>query len=256
MLTRRPFEEGVILKTRRDMDKMRSAGACVSNVLRRLSSEVKPGLPGSYLEELCRKILERDYASYRVEKSEDFPSYLSVSLNETAVHGVPSSARIRQGDLVTLDLALRIDGWFADSALTVAAGPVSPENMALLRAAREANEAGIAAVHGGGRLGDIGAAIAEFLATTGMRVVENLAGHGVGQSLHEAPTVLHRGERGIGAPIVPGMVFTVEPVVCLGRPEIERGEDGYCLRTTDGRPTALFEHTISVTSEGVECLTR
>jgi methionyl aminopeptidase len=190
-----------------------------------------------------------------VEHTGEFPRFLSVSINETAVHGVPGPEKFSGGDLVTLDLALRIDGWYGDAALTVPVGTVAPERMRLLEAARAATDAGIAAVRAGGRLGDVGAAIGRVLSRDDFRVIENLAGHGVGMELHEAPTVLHSGEAGVGAPIVPGMVFTVEPVVTAGEPIVVAGDDGYSFVTRDGEPTALFEHTIAVTADGVRTLT-
>ncbi|MFO7848349.1 MAG: type I methionyl aminopeptidase [Spirochaetia bacterium] len=244
-----------MLKTRRDLKRLTFSGSCVARTLSRIASEVKPGVPSSYLEEVCRSFLAKELSGFRVEHSRMFPRYLAVSINETAVHGIPGDTLLRGGDLVTLDLALKIDGWYGDSALTVPVGTLSPEKMRIIEAAKEATDAGIRAIRPGGRLGDIGAAVGKVLAERGLRVIENLAGHGVGMELHEPPTVLHSGEAGVGDPIVPGMVFTVEPVVTPGEPIVVAGEDGYGLVTRDGAPTASFEHTLAVTSEGVVCLT-
>ena len=250
-----PYDDGVVLKTRLDLRKLAESGRCVARTLAVVAAEVKPGVPASYLEELCNSFLEKEYAESILEMPEDFPHYISVSVNEVAVHGVPTSLRLRGGDIVTLDVALRLDGWFGDSAVTVPVGTVAPARMRLIEHERGATEAGIAAVKAGGRLGDIGAAVSRKAESCGCRIIENLAGHGVGQELHEAPTVLHSGERSVGPPIVPGMVFTVEPVLTTGDPIVVPEGDGPAFRTRDGSITALFEHTIAVTSEGVWKLT-
>lgn len=254
-LSKVPYEEGVVLKTRLDLKRLSFAGVCVARTLSRIASEVKSGVPASYLEEVCTGFLAAEYSGFSIEHSKMFPYHLAVSINETAVHGIPDRTLLRRGDLVTLDLALKVDGWYGDSALTVPVGSLSPEKMRLMEAAREATAAGIAAIHPGGRLGDIGAAVGRVLSERGLRIIENLAGHGVGMELHEPPTVLHSGEAGVGAPIVPGMVFTVEPVITSGEPIVIDKGDGYGLVTRDGAPAASFEHTLAVTSEGVICLT-
>ena len=250
-----PYDDGVVLKTRFDLEKLSEAGRCVARTLAVAAAEVKPGVPASYLEEVCKGFLEKEYGERVLETPEDFPHFISISENEVAVHGVPSSRRLRGGDIVTLDVALRLDGWFGDAAVTVPVGTIAPAKMRLIEHAKSATEAGIAAVKAGGRLGDIGAAITTELGPCECRVIENLAGHGVGQELHEAPTVLHSGESSIGQPIVPGMVFTVEPVLTAGDPIVVKESGGPAMRTRDGEVTALFEHTIAVTSDGVWKLT-
>lgn len=255
-LSKIPYDEGVELKTRMDMRRLSFAGKAVAQALAYTEKEVKPGVTALYLEEVCRTFLFREYGDSNPAHPEEFPHFLSVSVNEAAVHGLPDKRKLKSGDVVTLDLAAKLDGWYGDCAVSVPVGTVAPEAMRLIEAGRRASEAGIAAVRsGGGRLGDIGSAIGEVLDELGFRVIENLAGHGVGRKIHEAPTVLNSGEAGVGAPIVPGMVFTVEPVVTAGKPIVVPSGDGYGLVTEDGFPTALFEHTIAVTSEGLRVLT-
>lgn len=255
LLSKVPYEEGVVLKTKRDLKRLSYSGRCVGATLSRVSSEIKAGVSTNYLEEVCRAYLSRECGESRVEKVEDFPTYLSVSVNDVAVHGVPSSYLLRGGDVVTIDLAVRIDGWYGDAAVTVPVGTASPDTMRLIKAARKATDSGIASISAGGRFGDIAAGIGCVADRAGYRIIENLAGHGVGEKLHEAPTVLQQGEEGVGAPIVPGMVFTVEPVLTAGEPVVVESADGYGLVTRDGERTALFEHTVAVTSEGVHVLT-
>lgn len=231
------------------------AGHVVARILKELERAVRPGTATATLEALCCRRVQHYSRKWKIERFSEFPTFLSISVNEIAAHGVPGEYMLRTGDLVTLDLVLRVNGWYGDAATTVPVGMVTPEHAQLVRAARHATARGIARAKAGGRIGDIGAEIEAAAGSCGYTVIENLIGHGIGRTLHEGPAVFSNGELGVGAPIVPGMVFTIEPVLTTGDGRItaEAGQPAY--RTEDHCRTALFEHTVAVLSDRTLVLT-
>lgn len=228
----------------------------VADVLREVAKYVRPGVSTDTLEKICERRLQVRRKSVKIEKFPDFPDYLSISVNDTAVHGLPCERKLGNGDIVTLDLVLKVNGWYGDAALSLPVGTVAPRHARLIEAARKASLAGIEMVRAGGRIGDVAAAVEASAAASGVNLFEGLVGHGVGQELHEGPTVFVKGEAGVGQPIVPGMVFTIEPVVTFGNPGYYTADDGFSLITEDGEYTAVFEHTVAVFSDRTEILTR
>ncbi|HDQ13903.1 MAG TPA: type I methionyl aminopeptidase [Sediminispirochaeta sp.] len=249
------YKEEVVLKTKGEILRLERAGGLAARVLQFLSSYVRPGMNGLLLEKICRRRIEALAHLGRIEKFPDFPSFLSVSINDTVVHGVPNDRPFRGGDLVTLDLVLSLDGWYGDTAITIPVGTLSPPHARLLHTAKRACYAGITAARAGRRFGDIGAAVEKCARDEGLTVFECFAGHGVGRELHEGPTVYMRGEYQVGRPIVPGMVFSVEPVFGFGCQEYYVGEDGHSLKSKDASYTALFEHTVAILSDRTVVLT-
>jgi methionyl aminopeptidase len=179
-------------------------------------------------------------------------------VNDAAVHGIPTESDyiLTDGDIVSLDAGLTHQGLIADMCITVPVGSVDAEGKALIDAARSARDAGVAVFHAGARLGDIGAAIEEALAGTGFGIIEDLGGHGVGYKVHEPPHIFHVGRYGTGPVLEEGMVITIEPTISEGSTEIVLDDDGYTYRTADHSRTAQFEHTIVVTKEGCEVITK
>ena len=222
--------------------------------MKELICRIAPGVTPYSLDQLAAEMLKKNSARSAVAGG--FPGTICVSVNETAVHGIPSSLPLKEGDLLTLDLALSLDGWCGDAAWCCLVGSRGDGNTRrLLKAAWRACQAGIAAVRAGGRLGDIGYAINQEADAHRCRVIEECVGHGIGTSLHEEPVVPNTGMSGAGARIVPGMVFTIEPVLSLGSGAISKASDGWSMVASDGSVTAQFEHTVAVFRDFTEVLT-
>lgn len=222
-------------------------------VLAALEARLEPGVSTEELDRLAAERIRRGGAEPAVDLQ--FPGSVCLSVNEVAAHGVPSRYRLRAGDTVIVDVALRLDGWCGDAAATFVAGAARGSVAELLEAARAATAAGVAAVRAGAHIGDIGSAIEEAAGRRGFRVLADFIGHGIGRRLHEEPAVPHTGLTGRGLRLVPGMVFTIEPVLSLGSGEVLRGEDGWSYRVADGARAAQFEHTVAVFRDRSEVLT-
>jgi methionyl aminopeptidase len=185
-----------------------------------------------------------------------YPGHICVSVNDEVVHGIGSPARvIREGDLVSLDVVVRREGFIGDNARTVMVGEVDPEHRRLCVDTEKALMAGIGAVRPGGRVGDISAAIQAALTPGGYGIVRDFVGHGVGRKMHEEPQIPNFGKAGTGPKLLSGMALAIEPMVNLGTHKIVMASDGWTARTADGRPSAHFEHTVLVTDDGAEILT-
>jgi methionyl aminopeptidase len=184
-----------------------------------------------------------------------FPASICVSVNEVAAHGIPGREKLADGDLLTIDVAVYSRGWYGDVAASYGVGALSAARQRLLEAARSALAAAVEAARAGGRMGDLGAAVEEVAESRGCVVLPEFVGHGIGGALHEDPVVPHTGQRGTGLPVVPGMVFTIEPALGLGGAALHRDPDGWSLRTRDGSPVAQFEHTVAIFANRTEVLT-
>lgn len=186
-----------------------------------------------------------------------FPAAVCTSPNEVVCHGIPSTERVLQdGDIVNVDVTTKVGGYHGDTSRTFAIGSVDDDRRKVVEVARACLDAGVAAARPGGRLGDIGAAIEELAGRHGCGVVDEYGGHGIGTAMHMPPHVSHRGIAGRGVRLRPGMAFTIEPMITLGSPGLETLSDGWTVVTRDGSPSAQFEHTVLITEEGVEVLTR
>lgn len=186
-----------------------------------------------------------------------FPAAVCVSRNDVVCHGIPSNhERLEDGDIVNVDITTFIGGFHGDTSVTFCIGAPSVEARHVVEISRRCLDAGIAAVHPGARIGDIGAAITALATREGCSVVRDFCGHGIGRQMHQEPEVPHYGQRGRGLRLMPGMVFTIEPMINLGGPEVHVLADGWTAKTLDGRLSAQFEHTVLVTDDACEVLTR
>lgn len=248
------MEPFVPLKTSADVAGIRRACRAAASILHALKAAIAPGVTTRRLDDASAALMRSWGALPAVPAG--FPGNICVSVNEVAAHGVPDDRRLRNGDLVTIDVSLVLEGWCGDAAATYPVGEPDGDCLRVWAAARSALAAGVAAVRAGGHLGDIGAAILSEAGRHDCVVISELVGHGIGRRLHEEPQVFHTGRAGEGPPIVPGMVLTVEPALALGAGRIVKREDGWSLVTMDGAPAAQFEHTVAVFRERTEVLTR
>ncbi|MFP4066363.1 MAG: type I methionyl aminopeptidase [Spirochaetaceae bacterium] len=242
------------LKTGADVTRMRVPGRLLAALFRELAPVMAPGLRTREIEAFCTAHIEQGQAE-AWQHATGFPATACVSVNNVAVHGVPDERVLEDGDIVTVDVSVRMNGWASDAAWTYVVGSGDADAHRLLRAAWQTTNAGIAACRAGRRLGDVAAVIEHTAARFGCQVVREFTGHGIGRRLHEAPSVPNTGSPGTGEPIVPGMVLTVEPVISLGSGAVRKLADGWAYVSADGALTAQFEHTVSVHSRHTEVLT-
>ena len=235
---------------------MRRANQFVADVLAELEAMVAPGVTTADLDRAAERLTREGGAEPAFKGYRGYPATLCASVNEEVVHGIPSAARaLRPGDIVSLDMGVKLDGFFGDSAVTVPVGPVPAATQALLAATREALDLGIAQAQVGGRLSDIGHAIQTCVEGHGFSIVREFVGHGIGERLHEEPQIPNYGTPGRGPKLTSGMVLAIEPMVAMGRPETRVLGDGWTAVTRDGSLAAHFEHTIALTPDGPLVLT-
>jgi methionyl aminopeptidase len=249
------MDEGINLKTSVDVARIRRACRAAEGCLRFLAGKVRPGITTLHLDKLAGEFLAKNGAEPALRGYRGFPGCICASVNNVAAHGVPTDAVLEDGDVVTLDITVRVGGWHGDAAWTFLVGEPGPDARRLVKAAWGASLAGIRAAKAGGRLGDVGEAVQEAAMKLGCSVIEDYVGHGIGRALHEDPMVPNFGQRETGTRIVPGMVFTIEPMLTLGRGEAHVSSDGWTLVTSDGSLSAQFEHTIAVFRDSTEVLT-
>ena len=245
----------VPLKLRAEVLRIQKACELTRKILDRLTGMTVAGITTEQISSECMKMLNKNGAEAGLLGYKGFPAPICISVNHVAAHGVPNGYVLKDGDIVTLDLTAGVGGWFGDCALTVGVGRISAEKESLIAAARKATEAGIRAAAAGCRMGDIGYAVQKSAQESGYAVLQNFIGHGIGREIHEEPAVLHCGEKGAGRPVVPGMVFTIEPVLTPGEDSVETLSDGWTVVTKDRMPCAQFEHTIAVFGNHTDVLT-
>jgi methionyl aminopeptidase len=246
----------ITLKSPRELKMMRESGRVVARTVREVIAAMRPGMTTRDLDLVAAKSFRSQGAKSTALGYFGFPGHICVSVNNQVVHGIPGPLRIREGDLVKLDVAALYNGYVGDTTLTaVVGGKPTPEQEKLMRVAREALMAGIAQARPGNRLSDIGHAIQQHVEANGLSVVKEFVGHGVGRSMHEAPQVSHWGPPGKGPTLRPGMVLAIEPQVNLGGPGVLMLEDGWTAITADDSLSAHYEHTVAVTENGPWILT-
>jgi methionyl aminopeptidase len=248
----------IMIKTPQEIEKMRRSGQVVREVLEHVRQYVKPGASTQDLENAAAGKIRELGAKPAFKGYRGFPCVLCTSVNEEVVHGIPSTSRVlRDGDIVSIDTGVILDGYYGDSAITVAVGEkVSPRTKRLLEVTQASLERGIEAIKPGATLGDVGAAVQEVVEAEGFSVVREFVGHGIGTRLHEDPQVPNYGRRGQGQKLREGMVIAIEPMVNAGKPDVHVLSDGWTAVTQDGSLSAHFEHTVAVTAEGATILTQ
>jgi methionyl aminopeptidase len=252
----------VSIKTTAEIEQMRRTCRLAAEVLEFVAPRIRPGVTTDELDKVCHDFIVRHGAypsplNYRPKfSSQRYPKSICTSVNDVVCHGVPGKQVLSEGDIVNLDITTYLDGFHGDTSATFFVGRPRPDAKRVVDVARKCLELGIAAARPGARLGDIGAAIQEYAEAQGCGVVREFTGHGIGREFHEDPHIPHFGQRGKGMRILQGMVFTVEPMINLGHHEVEIDGDGWTVMTRDGSLSAQFEHTLAVTAEGVEVMTK
>jgi methionyl aminopeptidase len=228
---------------------MREAGRLVGEVLTELAAHVAPGVTTADLDELAERRILRAGATPAFKGYHGYPATICASVNEEVIHGIPSGRRVlNEGDVISIDVGASLDGYFGDSAVTLAVGHVSEDAAMLLRVTDESLYKAIEAVKPGGRISDIGHAVQKHVEAYGFSVVREFVGHGIGQKMHEEPQVPNYGEPGRGPRLTEGMVLAIEPMVNAGKAAVKVLADGWTAVTRDGSLSAHFEHTVAVTA--------
>ena len=245
----------IVCKSVAEIEKMRTANVLVADVLAELASMVAPGVTTAQLDAAAERLVRAAGAEPAFKGYRGYPATLCASVNEQVVHGIPSDRALLEGDIISLDMGVKLNGFYGDSAVTVPVGRVSDDVQKLLRVTRESLDRGIAQVRLGGRVSDIGHAIQQHVEGNGFSVVREFVGHGIGASLHEEPQIANYGDPGRGPRLAEGMVLAIEPMVNMGRPGVKVLGDGWTAVTRDGSLSAHFEHTVAVTKAGPLVLT-
>ena len=245
----------IVCKSPSEIERMRTANVLVADVLAQLAGMVAPGVTTAELDAAAEQLVRAAGAEPAFKGYRGYPCTLCASVNEQVVHGIPSDRKLADGDIISLDMGVKLNGFFGDSAVTVPVGKVSPDVTRLLQVTEEALGKGIEHVRLGGRVSDIGHAIQRHVEANGYSVVREFVGHGIGAALHEEPQIANYGEPGRGPRLAEGMVLAIEPMVNMGRPGVKVLSDGWTAVTRDGSLSAHFEHTVAVTKNGPLVLT-
>lgn len=254
----------MIARTSDEREILREGGKRLAAVLKRIAQAAVPGVSTDELDRLAERLIrdggdEPAFLHYTPEGADrPYPATLCTSINDVIVHGIPNEHPeiLKEGDIIGLDLGVRHKGLITDAAVSVIVGKGDAEAKRLVRTTREALEAGVSAVRAGGHIGDIGAAVMAVAKREGYSMPKELGGHAVGYRVHELPYVPNEGKRGTGEELTEGMVIAIEPMLCEGKGSVSLDEDGYTIRTRDGKRSAHFEHTVIVAADGAEVLTR
>jgi methionyl aminopeptidase len=246
----------VELKTRSEIAAMQKAGQVAGAALHEVAKHIAEGITTKELDRIAENFIRKQGAIPTFVGYRGYPATICVSINDEVVHGIPSSRRIKAGDVVSVDVAATVDGFVGDTALTVAVAPVSTEAQTLIDCTSHSLDAAIDLMRPGNRLGDVGHAVQEIAEKQGFGVVRDFVGHGIGRKMHEEPAVPNYGSPGTGMRLEPGLVLAIEPMVTKGDWQVKVLDDGWTVVTKDGSLAAHFEHTVAVTEEGPWVLTK
>ena len=246
----------IVLKTSRELALMREACVISAGALKLAGEAVQPGVTTAEIDKIAYNYIKKCGAEPNFLNYNGYPATACISINDEVIHGIPSKDRvIKAGDIVSIDLGARLGGFNGDNAATFAAGAISSEAKRLCDTTRESLYVGIQKAVAGGRIGDIGSAISQYCEARGFAVVREFVGHGIGQSLHEEPSVPNFGTPGRGVRLLPGMTIAIEPMINMGNAGVRTLPDGWTVKTRDGKLSAHFEHTVAITPSGPKILT-
>jgi len=242
-------------KTDEEIGLIRESNLLVSRTLAEIARYIKPGVTTLYLDEVAESFI-RDHSAVPAFKGYGgFPKTLCTSVNDEVVHGIPSEYMLKEGDIVSIDCGVILNGWYGDSAFTFAVGEIKEEIRLLMEFTRASLEEGVKAAVAGNRVGDISSAVQVKAESGGFSVVRELVGHGIGKKLHEPPEVPNYGKKGSGPKMEKGLVICIEPMINLGSKETVQMSDGWTIKTADGKPSAHFEYAVAVNKGKADVLT-
>lgn len=235
-----------LIKSEEEVELLRASNLLVSKTLGMLAGYIKPGISTLELDELAETYIRDNGGTPGFKNYNGFPSTLCTSVNEAVVHGIPSDYRLKDGDIISVDCGVILNGYYGDSAFTFPVGDVDPNVIRLLQVTRESLEAGVNAAVAGNRIGDISNAVQTVAEKAGYSVVRELVGHGIGKRLHESPEVPNFGRRGSGPKLDKGLVICIEPMINMGKRDTIQSGDGWTVKTVDGKHSAHFEYAVAV----------
>jgi methionyl aminopeptidase len=245
----------VFYKTDEEIDLIKESGVLLGKTHAEVAKLIKPGIKTSELDERAYEFITDNGGKPSFKGYNGFPYSLCISVNENIVHGMPGGYVMQEGDIVSIDCGVLLNGFHSDSAYTYGVGNISKEVANLLKVTKDSLFIGINATVSGNRIGDIGFAIQQYVESEGFSVVRELVGHGIGKDLHEGPEVPNYGKRGKGLKLQDGIVLAIEPMVNMGKKNIVQEKDGWTVRTADRKPSAHFEHTVALRNGKAEVLT-
>lgn len=245
----------IYYKTEDDIEKIRESSLIVSNTLAEVGKAIKPGITTGELDKIAEGYIESQGAKPAFKGYRGFPASICVSVNAQVVHGIPGNYALKEGDIVSVDCGAVKNNYFGDSAYTFRVGNISEDVANLLKVTKESLYKGIKEAVEGNRLGDVSAAIEDYAVEHKYGVVRELVGHGIGRNLHEAPDVPNYGRKGNGLRLQRGLVIAIEPMINMGKKEVNQEADGWTVTTKDGKPSAHFEHTVAIRKDKAEILT-
>jgi methionyl aminopeptidase len=246
----------IVCRSAAELERLARVNALVARVLAELKTMIAPGVTTAEVDALAEQRLREAGAEPAFKGYHGYPATICASVNEQIVHGIPSSRSLKDGDILSVDLGAKLDGFYGDSAVTVPVGAISSEAARLLEVTEQALGEALAVVRAGARLSDIGAAVQRHVEANGFTVVREFVGHGIGMALHEEPQIPNYGTPGRGPRLAEGMVLAIEPMVNMGKAAVKVLGDGWTAVTKDGSLSAHFEHTVAVTTDGCRVLTR
>jgi methionyl aminopeptidase len=245
----------IIRKSEREIERIAAAGRVVAETIAHVGSLFVPGITTDELDAAADEFIRSRGGIPTSAGYKGYPKAICISPNDVVVHGIPGAYVVSEGDLVTIDVGVTLDGYIADSAYTFGVGEIDDESQRLLDVAQDALDAGIGEAVVGNRVGDISHAVQTAVEAAGFSVIRSLVGHGVGRHYHEDPHIPNFGEPGRGPRLSEGMTIAIEPMITAGRPDVEVGGDGWTITTADGSMAAHFEHTVAITGNGPRVLT-
>jgi methionyl aminopeptidase len=245
----------IIRKSTREIERIAAAGALVAETIAYVGGLLRPGVTTDELDQAAGAFIREHGGIPTSEGYKGYPKAICISPNDVVVHGIPDDFAVGEGDLVTIDVGVTLDGYIADSAYTFGVGEIEPEAQRLLDVAQSALAAGIDEAVVGNRVGDVSHAIQEVVEAAGFSVIRSLVGHGVGRYYHEDPHIPNFGEPGRGPRLSDGMTIAIEPMITAGGSDVHVMEDGWTIRTADSSLSAHFEHTVAITADGPRILT-
>ncbi len=246
----------VSIKTPEEIRIMAEGGKILAGIMKELEKKVKSGITTEELNRLAESLILKSGGKCSFKDYEDYPACLCASINEEIVHSVPSARQLKDGDIISLDLGIFYQGFHTDMAVTLPVGKILPEKQSLIRVTKKALKRGMKKVRPGNTIGDISNTIQRYVEGQGFNVVRELCGHGIGREIHEDPKIVNYGKRHTGPEIKEGMVLCLEPMVTVGHWKLKKSADGFGYETQDSSLSCHFEHTIAVTKNGGEILTK